>query len=474
MTDPRPHAFSRNADAALADPVLQAALSHAIPRLVEQRRAAVAADPGFEEARDAASRIKAEVLDNLDLHLERFIAEAEKRGARIHVARDDAQARDIAAGIAKEEGIALAVKGKSMAAREIDLNPALEAAGVSVVESDLGEYIVQLAGEPPSHIVSPAIHKTREQVARLFNVVLGEPYTEEIPALVGIARRRLRERLLAADMGITGANFLCADTGSVAIVTNGGNERIATTLPRVHLVLASIDKVIPRHADLPLFLRLLVRSAAGRPLSSYVSVLTGARRPGDAEGPERLHIVLVDNGRSAILQGKYRDILACIRCGACLNICPVYQSVGGHAYGWVYPGPMGSVLTPLLLGLPDNTALPDASTLCGACAEVCPVRIPLPDMLLALRSDARVQGLRTPGEVLGMKIHAGLMSRAGVLEALQRIAGVVSKLLWKNRSIAWLPWPLSGWTARRDLPAPAPQPFRRLWKKQRGIGLWDR
>jgi L-lactate dehydrogenase complex protein LldF len=474
MTDPRPHAFSRSAESALADPDLQAALSCAIPRLLERRRAAVAADPGFEEARDAASRIKAEVLDDLDLHLERFIAEAGKRGAKIHAARDGAQARDIAAGIAREEGITLAVKGKSTVAGEIGLNPALEAAGVSVVESDLGEYIVRLAGENPSHIVASAVHKTREQVARLFNVVLGEPYTEEIPALVGIARRRLREKFFAAGMGITGANFLCADTGSVAIVTNGGNGRIAATLPRVHLVIASIDKVIPRLADLPLFLRLLARSATGQPLSSYVSVLTGPRRPGDAEGPEKLHIVLVDNGRSAILQGKYRDILACIRCGACLNVCPVYRSIGGHAYGWVYPGPMGSVLSPLLLGLPDAAPLPDASTLCGACAEVCPVRIPLPDMLLALRSDARAQGLRTPGEVLGSKLYAGAMARAGVLEALQRIAGIVSQLLWRNKAIGWLPWPFSGWTARRDFPAPAPQPFRRLWKKQRGIGPWNR
>jgi L-lactate dehydrogenase complex protein LldF len=249
---------------------------------------------------------------------------------------------------------------------------------------------------------------------------------------------------------------------------------MGTILPRVHLAVASIEKVIPRLADLAVFLRLLPRSATGQVISTYVSVLTGTKRPGDPEGPEKLYILLVDNGRTAILQGKYREILKCIRCAACLNICPVYQSVGGHAYGWVYPGPMGSVLTPLLAGLAEGAPLPNASTLCGACAEVCPVKIPLPELLVELRADERSQGLKNPIEVLGMKAFAAVMSRAGILEALERVIGVLSQIFYKEGKVTWLPFKFSGWTDKRDFPSPGPQPFRRLWKKQRGIRPWNR
>ncbi|MBI5419201.1 MAG: iron-sulfur cluster-binding protein [Deltaproteobacteria bacterium] len=472
--EPRSRSFHRNSEKALANPALQSAISRTTGKFLGQRADAIAEFPGFEAARDEGSRIKGEALDHLDRHLARFIAEAEKRGAVVHVARDDAEAREIAAGIATREGIALAVKSKSMAAEEVDLNTALEGAGVEVVESDLGEFIIQLAGEPPSHIIAPAVHKTREEVSRLFQEKLGEPYTDQIPELVRIARRRLREKFLSAGMGISGANFLCADTGSVVLVTNEGNGRMGTILPRVHLVVAGIEKVIPALSDLPVFLRLLPRSATGQVISTYVSVLTGVKRPEDAEGPEKLHILLVDNGRTGILQGKYREILKCIRCGACLNICPVYQSVGGHAYGWVYPGPMGSVLTPLQTGLSQGAPLANASTLCGACADVCPVKIPLPDMLLELRGDEREQGLKAPAELLGVKAYAAVMRRAGILEALERIAGVLSQLFFKEGKVPWLPFKLSGWTDRRDFPAPSPQPFRKLWKKQRGIRPWNR
>ena len=472
--EPRSGSFFRNSERALADAALQSAISRTTGKFVGTRAASVEAFPGFAFARHEGSRIKEEALAGLDRHLARFIAEAEKRGAVVHAARDAAEARRIAVAIAREEGIRLAVKSKSMVAEEVDLNGALEAAGVEVVESDLGEFIIQLAGEPPSHIIAPAVHKTREQVSKLFEEKLGEAYTDRIPELVRIARKHLRAKFLAAGMGISGANLLCADTGSVVLVTNEGNGRMGTVLPRVHLVVASIEKVIPRLSDLPVFLRLLPRSATGQVLSTYVSVLTGTRRPGDAEGPERLHVLLVDNGRTGILQGKYREILKCIRCGACLNICPVYQSVGGHAYGWVYSGPMGSVLTPLLAGLAEGAPLPNASTLCGACAEVCPVRIPLPELLVELRGDERDQGLKNPAEVLGMKAYAAAMSRAGILEALERMIGVLSRLLFKEGRITWLPLKLSGWTGKRDFPAPAPQPFRKLWKKQRGIRPWIR
>ncbi len=474
MRAPACRSFYRNSEKALVDAQLQVALSRTTTMFVAKRAAAIASFPQFEEARDLASRIRSAALDRLDEHLAEFIGAAEARGAVVHVARDGAEAREIGARIAAEEGVRIAVKSKSMAAEEVGFNEALESAGVDVVESDLGEFIIQLAGEPPSHIIAPAIHKTREQVSRLFQEKLGEPYTEEISALTRIARRRLREKFMTAGMGISGANFLCADTGSIVLVTNEGNGRMGTILPRVHVVIAGIDKIVPRLADVPPLLRVLARSASGQSLSSYVSVLTGPARPGDAEGPAKLHVILLDNGRTGILQGKYRDILKCIRCGACINVCPVFQSVGGHAYGWVYPGPVGSILTPLLIGLPEARALPAASTLCGACGDACPVKIPLQEMLVEMRADERAQGLKDPREVAAMKIYAALMGRAGVLEALQRIAGVFSRALFKDGKIAWMPLKLSGWTDRRDFPAPAPQPFRKLWKTQRGARPWDR
>lgn len=474
MTEPRSRSFARESEKALADPVLRNTLSRATRKFVAARAESIAAFPGYADARERGSRIREETLAGLDRHLARFIEAAEKTGAVVHAARDAVEAREIAARIAREEGVSLAVKSKSMAAEEIGLTPALEAAGVEVVESDLGEFIVQLAGESPSHLLAPAVHKTREQVSRLFEEKLGSPRADRIPDLVGIAQRHLREKFLAADMGVTGANFLCADSGSVVLVTNEGNGRMGTILPRVHLVVAGIEKIIPSLSDLPVFLRTLPRSATGQTISAYVSVLTGTRRPGDPEGPERLHILLVDNGRAGILAGKYREILKCIRCGACLNACPVYQSVGGHAYGGTYPGPVGSVLTPLLEGLPEGRSLPNASTLCGACAEVCPVKIPLPELLLELRGDERAQGLKNPAEVLGAKAYSAVMSRAGILEAIERVVGVFSGIFRKEGKIPWLPLGFSGWTEGRDFPAPAPEPFRKLWKRKRGIGPWAR
>ncbi len=466
--EPNARAFARNAQKALSDKGLQAALGRTTGRFVDARDASVASFPEFEATRERASAIKRDTLDHLDVHLARFVEEAEKRGAVVHVARGPEQAREIAARIAREEGVTLAVKSKSMVSEEISFNEAMREAGVEVVESDLGEFIIQLAGEPPSHIIAPAVHKSREEVSRLFQQKLGEAPTDSIPALVGMARRHLRGKFLAAGMGVSGANFLVADTGSIVLVTNEGNGRMGTILPRVHLAVAGIEKVIPRMADLPSFLRLLPRSATGQTLTSYVSILSGARREGDPEGPERLHILLLDCGRSAILEGKYREVLKCIRCGACLNICPVYQSVGGHAYGWVYSGPIGAVLTPLLVGLAEGAKLPDASTLCGACEEVCPMKIPLPDFLLELRADVRDQGLKAPGEIAGMKGFAAVMKRAGLLETVERVAGELSRFFTKGDPVSGLPYPLAGWTERRDFPAAARQPFRKLWKIRRG------
>jgi L-lactate dehydrogenase complex protein LldF len=418
--EPDCRAFARNARKALSDKTLQASLRSAAGNLAGQRAAAVEAFPEFEPARERASGIKRGVLANLDTHLSRFIGEASSRGAVVHVARDAAQARGIVARIAREEGVSLAVRSKSPAADEISLDDALREAGVEIVDPAPGE------SAPP------------------------------------------RVKFLAAGMGVSGAAFLVADTGSVVHVTNDGNDRMAAALPRVHLAVAGIEEIIPRMADLPAFLRLLPRSAAGRTLASRVSILTGAKREGETEGPERQHILLIDCGRSAILEGKYREMLKCIRCGACSNVCPVYRNVGAIPYGWVYSGPMGAVLTPLLVGLAEAAPLPDASTLCGACAEVCPVKIPLPDFLLELRADVREQGLKAPGEIAGMKMLAALMKRAGLLEVVERLLGGISLLLSKGNPMSGLPYPFAGWTEQRDFPAVARQPFRKLWKIRRG------
>jgi L-lactate dehydrogenase complex protein LldF len=461
-------AFARNAQKALADKALQEALADAVRRAEGRRAAAVASFPGFGAARERASAIRRETLSRLDAHLSRFVDEAERRGAVVHVARDAARARAAVARIAREEGVSLAVRSKSTAAEEISLSDAFREAEVEETETDLGGYIARLAGEPPSHILSSAFHMTREGISRLFERTLGEPPAEGIPELSAIARKRLGESFSAAGMGVSGANFLVAETGSVVLLSNDGNARAGALLPRVHLVVAGIEKVVPGTADLPVLLRVLSRSASGQPLPSYVSILTGPRRDGDAEGPGRLHIVLIDNGRSAVLEGKYRDALKCIRCGACLAACPVYRFVGGRPYGWVYPGPIGSVLTPLLAGLAEAAPLPDACALCGACAEACPVKVPLPDLLLELRADVREQGLKTPVEILRAKAYASIMKRAGLLELLERLVGEISRLVSRGNPLGGMPYPFAGWTERRDFPAAARRPFRKLWKIRRG------
>jgi L-lactate dehydrogenase complex protein LldF len=466
--EPDSRVFGRNALKALSDKELQAGLTAAVGRLRARRAAGIASFAGFEAARERASGLRRETLSRLGDHLARFIEEAEKRGTVVHVARDAAQAKGIAARIAREEGVSLAVRSKSTAAEEISLGDALREAGIGEEGTDLGGYVARLAGEPPSHILSSAFHMTREAVSRVFERKLGEPPAGDAAALSAIARKRLEGSFSRADLGVSGANFLVAETGSVVLLSNDGNARAGTLLPRVHLVVAGIEKVVPRTADLPVLLRLLSRSATGQPLPSYVSILTGPRREGDAEGPRRLHVLLIDCGRSAILEGKYRDALKCIRCGACLAACPVYGCVGGRPYGWVYPGPIGAVLTPLLAGLSEAAALPDASTLCGACADACPVKVPLTSFLLELRSDARLHGLKTPAEIAWAKGYASVMKRAGVLEALERILGELSRLVSKGHPLSGMPYPFAGWTERRDFPAFARRPFRKLWKIRRG------
>jgi len=386
--------FDANARAALLDRTLNGALKRATDRFAGQRRAAIDAMPEWEAMRERAREIKAEVLADLDRYLEDFSAKAEAAGARVHWARDGDEACRLIAGIARDANGRRLVKSKSMTTEEIGLNRYMaEAArnGEEPVETDLGEWIIQLAGEVPSHIIAPAIHKTKEQIADLFvEKLVVEEGTGDIEALTAAARRVLRRHFAEADVGISGVNFAVAETGTVLVLENEGNARMCTTLPSVHVAVMGIEKLLPRFADLEVFLRLLPRSGTGQHLTSYQSLITGPKRSPDGEGPDEVHVVLLDNGRSAMLRERVtRQSLACIRCGACLNACPVYQQIGGHAYGSVYPGPIGAVITPQLAGLEKAAKLPFASSLCGACRDVCPVKIDIPELLLHLRSEIK-------------------------------------------------------------------------------------
>ncbi|MEJ2630833.1 MAG: LutB/LldF family L-lactate oxidation iron-sulfur protein [Acidihalobacter sp.] len=464
--------FKANAREALHDAQLQRALTNIRSGFVAKRRAALEILPEFEALRRAGKAIKEHALDNLDLYLERFEHEVEQAGGQVHWARDAAEAREIVLRLCREAGAGTVTKGKSMVGEEIAINEALEAAGITPVETDLGEYIIQLAGEPPSHIIAPALHKTREQIIELFrehHVKYGLTQAlETVPEIVDEARKVLRDKYFAADVGITGANFLIAETGSAVVVTNEGNGDLTATLPKTHIVLASLEKIVPTREDVAVLLRLLVRSATGQPFTAYTSFFTGPRRAEDPDGPEHFHVVLVDNGRSAIAgDADFREVLRCIRCGACLNHCPIYNAVGGHAYGWVYPGPVGSVLTPLLIGEEKAADLPNASTLCGRCEAVCPMSIPLPKMLRKHRERQFAERIVPPRQRLALQAWAWLASRPGLYRPAVRVGVGLLRLLagrrGRLRSV-----PLAGaWTQARDLPAPQGGTFIDAWHKGR-------
>ncbi|MGH8994033.1 MAG: lactate utilization protein B, partial [Acidimicrobiia bacterium] len=387
--------LEERAQRAIADPDLQAALGNITATLGQGLRE-IRTDPELQETRRRAAGIRRQVLDDFDGWLDKAEAQLESLGVTVHRAEGPEEASRVVVDIARAEGVRLAVKSKSMATEEVHLNAALEAAGVEVVETDLGEYIIQLAREMPSHIIAPAIHKTVSQVARLFSHVAGTELPADRTILCDFARGRLREVFLAADMGVTGANFLAADTGTIVLVTNEGNGRMCTSLPRVHVAMVPVEKVVPHLVDLGVVLPLLTRSATGQALSTYVSMVTGPRRPGEVDGPESMHVVLLDHNRRSLVGTPYEEMLACVRCGACLNVCPVYRRIGGHAYGAVYSGPMGAILTPLLSAGEEGRDLPYASSLCGACTEACPVQIPLADLLVRLRADLRRPGPPVP------------------------------------------------------------------------------
>jgi L-lactate dehydrogenase complex protein LldF len=465
-----------NAEAALRDAALQRALRGALPSFRQQRDAAVAEVPEWEALRAAAAAIKDEALRHLETHLRQFEARVAATGGTVHWAQDAAEARRIIVDLARRRGVRLAVKSKSMTSEEIDLNPALEAVGVRVVETDLGEYIVQLAGERPSHIVVPALHKDLEAIAGLFATRLGVRSTGRPQDLARVAREALRADFLAAGMGISGANFAVAETGTLVIVENEGNARLATTVPPLHVAVVSLEKVVPRLADLGVLLRLLARSATGQRASVYVSLLTGPRRAAEADGPEELHVVLLDNGRTRLLADPdLREALRCIRCGACSNVCPVFERIGGHAYGTVYSGPIGAVISPVYLGLERAGELPFASTLCGACAEVCPVKIALPRLLIELRHRAvRTRQIARLDRLLA-RVWTAAMASPARLRALGRAGRLLQRLMVRRGRIERLPYPLRGWTTHRTAPPLAPRAFRDGWaararRRRRGEG----
>lgn len=431
-------------------------------------------DQAFEEfpvmdvVRDRARSIRLHSLRHLDRLLGRFADAVEEAGGQVHWAVDDAEARVIAAQILEEADARLVVKSKSMVSEEIELNQHLEGLGLEVVETDLGEFIAQLAGDTPSHIIAPVMHMTRHDIGELFTSRLGVDYTDDPIELNRIAREHLRQVFLRADAGVTGVNMAIAESGSLVLVTNEGNGRLVSTAPRVHIALMGMERIVPTWEDAAVVLETLARSATGQRLSSYTNVVTGPRREGDHDGPEELHVIVIDNGRSDVLAGETAEILACIRCGACLNVCPVFQTTGGHAYGTVYSGPMGSIVTPGLHGMGPWWDLPYASTLCGACQEVCPVRIEIPRMLLELRRQAAEERRLPKWLERGVSRYANITvdpprwSRAKRWAA--RLSAVVARRGWIKR----LPGPGKGWTSSRDLRQPAKESFQDWWEQTRG------
>ncbi|WP_290650637.1 LutB/LldF family L-lactate oxidation iron-sulfur protein [Aquisalimonas sp.] len=466
----RAHLFKPSAREALDNPDLQQALRRVQAGFVGKRKALVDQFPDFEGLRDRGRAIKDHTLAHLDVYLEQFEARVTEAGGQVHWAETQQEAQQIVVDICRQVSARMVTKGKTMAGEEVQLNEALDAAGVETVETDLGEYIIQLAKEPPSHIIAPAIHKTRQQITDLFNEHHHGTFNDtlrEVPDLVNEARGILREKFLSADVGITGANCLVAETGSMFLVTNEGNGDLTHSLPRVHVAIAGIEKLVPTLDDASTVLRLLARSATGQEMTAYTTMVTGPRREADTDGPDAFHVVLIDNGRTRMLGGRFREMLRCIRCGACMNHCPVYAAIGGHAYGWVYPGPMGSVLTPMIVGLDKTRDLPNACTLNGRCQSVCPVRIPLPDLLRDLREAQYDENLTGKPTRYGLGIWAWFALRPRLYAALARVGvGLLGRLGRRRGRFRRLPL-ASAWTAGRDLPAPQGPTFQAAWRNRR-------
>lgn len=473
MHVPTSSAFKQSATQALSNTGLQKALARSGPSFIARRAAAAAALPEFETLRDTARDIKNHALANLDFYLETYEANVLKAGGKVHWCATAEDARAAVLKICQDAGAKTVTKGKSMIGEEIAINDHLEQNGITPVETDLGEYIIQLRHELPSHIIAPAFHLNMEDWEEAFrkahtDLPADRAFTERRDVLTE-ARTKLRAKFLAADVGITGANFLIAETGSSVIVTNEGNGDLTQTLPRVHIVLASIEKCVPTIEDCTSLLRVLARSATGQDFSVYTTFSTGARRPGDLDGPEEYHVVLIDNGRSGMIGTEFQEMLRCIRCAACMNHCPVYGAVGGHAYGWVYPGPMGSVLTPGLIGVQEAGQLPNASTFCGKCESVCPVRIPLPKLMRHWREREFERHLTPSAARTNLALWGFIARRPSLYRLVTRAAALGLGLMGRrNGRLRSLPL-AGGWTAGRDLPVPEGDTFfARYARQQRG------
>lgn len=460
--------FQELSKKALNDQNLQKALKNFSALIQEKRNLAFSLLDNPEGLRDQAYNIKKETLERLDEYLEHLEKNVIRLGGKVHWARDAKKARELIETIASDKGIKTVVKGKSMVTEEIDLNKELIARGIEVSETDLGEFIIQLAEEPPSHLVGPAIHKTKGQIAELFSEKLGVRLMEDPQEMTMVARNALRDKFIQADMGITGVNFAVAETGSIVLLENEGNIRLSTTLPKIHVAIMGIEKVIPNFEDLNIFLKLLARSTTGQKLSSYTSIITGPKRDGESDGAEEFHLIILDNGRSKILADEeLRETLYCIRCGACLDFCPVYLKIGGHSYGWVYSGPIGSILTPQLINRKQAYQLPFASSLCGACAEVCPVKINIPKILLTLRRrmiEDPQWGKPSISEKTVFALYAYIMRNKWLYETVSRIARIAQMPFIKKGVLKNLPPPLNRWTHHHDV-VPLEKTFRQQWKE---------
>ena len=467
--------YTSKAIEGIGNPVLQKALMNLQDRFGKGTARAYRQLPEGPDLRLKAHDIRMESINNLDILLDRLTTTITANGGHVFFAHDAAAAVGYIRQVARENGVARVVKGKSMVSEEIGLNDALAEIGIEVTETDLGEYIVQLAGEHPSHIIAPAIHKTRADIGRLFAETLGIPYTDDPPTLTQAARKALREKFLAADMGVTGCNLACAETGHITTVSNEGNIRMSSTLPPVHVVLMGMERVIARLEDHDVLFRLLTRGTAAQNMATYVSYVGGPRQPEQDDGPDSFHLVVLDNGRSKILADpRFREMLCCIRCAACLNICPVYGKIGGHAYGYPYSGPVGAVVTPLMVGINRARHLCQGETLCGACQAACPVNIDIPRMLLELRAqladgDPQWGVVRAnPLEKMAYGVWSMIVSHRGLFDLTMRAGRLFQKLLPAGDGmIRRLPGPLKGWTHSRDMQPLAQKSFRERFKEGR-------
>jgi L-lactate dehydrogenase complex protein LldF len=466
QTAPSEFDFEELSVKAAADERLKTAVSANTMRQYQGRQLRMLELPNSDALRSLAGEIKQHALDNLDYYIEQLKAAVEKNGGVVHFAPDGDAAKRIITDIAKKAGCSHVIKSKSMASEEIELAHHLESAGLDLVETDLGEFIIQISHDKPSHLVAPIMHKDRASIARLFSEYFKSPYNDDPPKLTAQARAYLRDKFRKADFGITGGNFLVAETGQICVVENEGNARQSVTTPRVLVSLVGIEKVVPRLADLAVMLKLLARSATGQPMTVYTSIFGGPRAPGEKDGPEEFHLVLLNNGRTEILaQPEYRQTLRCIRCGACLNACPVYRKIGGHSYGSVYPGPIGALITPLFQGLGKFKDLPQASSLCGACYEACPVKINIPKLLVSLRRDITNRHLNGKFERFIYRSWAWGMKSPflyNLISTLQKFD--LRRRAHKTGWIRSLPMFVSGWTKVRDMPVPSKKTFHQIWK----------